>query len=186
MKSANKANLIIVLAALLGGAAGLTWSLARQADEVEQREAGSKGYIGTPAPMFSIKDLNRQSVDLEQLRGTPVLLNFWGTWCPPCRKEIPDLMEAHRDLADTRPMPASIIGIAVDEPEPVNQFAMDYQINYPILTPGYQKGYELSISYGNTTGAYPYSVFIDREGNIDRITVGLLDVAEAMEYLTGL
>lgn len=185
------AQLWIVLAAVVAAGAGYQTARMVSADRDPIVDTALPGgtrvdqLLGSPAPDFAMTDLNQQPTELSSLRGTPLLLNFWGTWCPPCRDEIPDLMIAQDQLRASGST-AQIIGIAVDEAEAALNFAIDYQINYPIVAPGYDDSVSLSIAYGNDRGTYPYSVFIDREGRIDRIIVGLLDVPEAARYLKSL
>ncbi len=185
------AQLWIVLGAVIAAAAGYQTARMVKSDRdpiVDTARAGETRVdqlLGSPAPDFAMTDLNQQPTELSSLRGTPLLLNFWGTWCPPCREEIPDLMIAQDELRASGSA-ALIIGIAVDDIDAALNFAVDYQINYPIVAPGYEDGMALSIAYGNDRGTYPYSVFIDREGNIDRIIVGILDVPEAARYLKSL
>jgi cytochrome c biogenesis protein CcmG/thiol:disulfide interchange protein DsbE len=86
---------------------------------------------GTPSLDFSLKDMDGKTVDLASFKGRPVLINFWATWCPPCKAEIPWLMEfsdkyKHGNLA--------VIGISVDDaPDEIRKFAAEQKINYSML-----------------------------------------------------
>jgi thiol-disulfide isomerase/thioredoxin len=113
-----------------------------------------------PAPDWKLTDLDGKSLSLSSLKGKVVLLNFWATWCGPCKAEIPDLISLQKKYADQGLV---IVGASVDEggvPE-VKAFADKIGINYPVViaTP------EMVQSYGNIE-AVPTSLVIDRKGQI--------------------
>lgn len=115
--------------------------------------------IGTPAPEISLTDLDGQTVVLSQLRGRTVLINFWATWCPPCVKEIPLLVEYHERLRDHG---LTAIGVAIDEIEPVRRFAQAHHFSYPVV----QATFTLMEQFGNLPGTMPYTVLVDQHGRI--------------------
>ena len=94
--------------------------------------------------------------------GKITLLNFWATWCPPCREEIPDFIRLHKEFKDRD---FSVIGLAIDQPDKVNAFELETGINYPSLIVE-KEGYALMEEYGSAYGALPYTVILDRRGNI--------------------
>ena len=128
------------------------------------------------APGFSLADLEGNTISLDQMRGKVVLLNFWGTWCGPCRKEIPDfinLMKKHNKDG------LEIVGITLTSgpPENIKAFADKWGINYKLLTD--IKGNEtqtVTALYGQATGkritGIPTTFIIDREGVIQKRYVG--------------
>ena len=128
------------------------------------------------APDFSLADLEGNTITLEQMRGKVVLLNFWGTWCGPCRKEIPDfinLMKKHNQDG------LEIVGITLTSgpPENIKAFSDKWGINYKLLTD--IKGNEtqtVTALYGQATGkritGIPTTFIIDREGVIRKRYVG--------------
>ena len=87
-----------------------------------------------------------------------VVLNFWATWCPPCRREIPDFISLQAAFG---PKGLQIVGIALDEPEKVKAFSREAGINYPVLL-GTE---EITVRYGGISGI-PTTFIIDRDGNI--------------------
>ena len=112
------------------------------------------------APDFELTDLKNKRVKLSQYRGKVVVLNFWATWCPPCRKEIPDFIETYSNY---REKGVEFLGIALDDEgkEVVAPFVSAKNINYPILI-GEPK---VVSSYGGIE-AVPTTFLIDREGRV--------------------
>lgn len=131
--------------------------------------------LRTPGPVTqtasapaTLTDLAGQSHSLDEWRGKLVLLNFWATWCPPCREEIPLLLRTQKQFADRN---VQIVGVAIDNPEAVLAFQEQMHIDYPILMGG-DDGITLMTRYGNAAGALPYSVFIAPDGRILRRKIG--------------
>jgi len=128
------------------------------------------------APDFSLADLDGNTVTLQQLKGKVVLLNFWGTWCGPCRKEIPDFINLSKKYKQDG---LEIIGVTLTSgpPENIKAFADKWGINYQLLTD--IKGNEtqtVTALYGQATGkritGIPTTFIIDRAGVIQKRYVG--------------
>jgi peroxiredoxin len=120
-----------------------------------------------PAPEFTLKDLTGNEVNLSDYRGKVVVLNFWATWCPPCRKEIPDFNELQKQYGDRG---LQFIGIALDErgAEVVKKWVAQNPVDYPVLI-GDQS---VRKSYGDMA-VIPVTILIDRQGNIRTKYIGL-------------
>lgn len=123
-------------------------------------------YFGVAAPTpdgpvadFSLPDLDGETRRLSEWRGKLVLVNFWATWCPPCRDEIPLFIDLQRE-AGARGL--QIVGVAIDQPDAVAAYSREMGINYPILLAG--DDLELLNRYGNRTASLPYSVLIGPDG----------------------
>jgi thiol-disulfide isomerase/thioredoxin len=117
---------------------------------------------------------------LGQWRGRVLVVNFWATWCAPCREEIPvfvRLQERHgaRGL--------QFVGIAIDEPGKVAEFAREFRINYPVLIGG-PESLELMRQAGNRQAVLPYTLVIDRSGNLVSRHPGSLKEQQLKELLT--
>jgi peroxiredoxin len=129
-------------------------SLAMQADD-------------TPAPDFTLPDLNGHMVKLSDYKGKVVVLNFWATWCPPCRKEIPDFNELQAQYGDRG---IQFIGVALDEEglAKVKKWTSTNPVNYPVVIAdaGIKKAY-------GDMNAIPVTLLIDRQGIIRTKYIGM-------------
>ena len=124
--------------------------------------------IGKPAPLnYTVKDMNGASVHLASYKGKIILLNFWATWCPPCKVEIPDLIELQEQYRDD----VVVLGFSVDDTaEQLKPFAADYKMNYPVLV---GLGHEnIQEAYGPMWGI-PVTIIIDRDGTIAKKQSGI-------------
>jgi peroxiredoxin len=120
------------------------------------------------APDFALTDLNGVVHHLSDYRGQVVVLNFWATWCPPCRKEIPDFVELQKAMTGK----VQFIGIALDDEglDKVKPWVTAHAIPYPILLP--DKEGKVAASYGEMS-SIPVTYFIDRKGMIRTTFIGM-------------
>jgi peroxiredoxin len=138
---------------------------------------------GKPAPDFTLKDLSGRDVTLSSLKGKVVLVNFWATWCPPCREEIPSMVRLNRLMQDK---PFQMLAISIDEggKSAVESFFLKAGVTLPALldTDG-----KVSKRYG-TTGV-PETFVVDTNGVILKKVIGGLDwtapeVVSALDSIT--
>jgi thiol-disulfide isomerase/thioredoxin len=123
-----------------------------------------------PAPDFNLPQLNGQNLQLSSYRGRVVLLDFWATWCVPCRAEIPHFVELQQKYGDHG---LQIIGVSMDDsPEPVRDFYQQFHMNYPVVM-GTAKTGEL---YGGVLGL-PIAFVIGKDGLIYSKKIGAADMA---------
>lgn len=116
--------------------------------------------VGKVAPVFQLEDLNGKTVSLKEFRGKVIVLNFWATWCAPCRAEMPSLENLYRNLKDKGLV---IIGVSVDSPEKtVQSFVKERGITFPILL---DKRKEVSFDDYGVIGL-PVTFLIDKKGII--------------------
>jgi thiol-disulfide isomerase/thioredoxin len=160
-------------------ALGLIWLAPGIGDnhEPETGPTGQKEYPGEPedaaatgknAPLhFTLKDMNGADVKLASFKGKVILLNFWATWCGPCKAEIPSLVELQEQYADD----LVILGFSVDDTvEKMRPYADQYKINYPLLVGnGREDGQD---AFGPLFGI-PVSVIIARDGTIAKKHSGI-------------
>jgi len=129
-----------------------------------------KGVEGpTQAPDFKLPDLDGRRIALSDFKGRVVLLNFWATWCPPCKGEVPELVALQSRYQSAG---LDIIGVSLDDApiEHVRQFKEVYRINYVVLYAGGEKE-KLIRRFGNFRGI-PATFLIDREGRIVKQVTG--------------
>ena len=135
---------------------------------------------------FELSDLDGTIRNSDEWSGKPLLVNFWATWCVPCRKEMPGLMDLHEKYADQG---FEVIGLAAElgtagsDPEKVANFINEMGIRYPILFGEMEAVIDISKRYGNRIGGLPYSAFIDRNGLVRHVKFGELSLDEAEEML---
>jgi thiol-disulfide isomerase/thioredoxin len=126
---------------------------------------------GHPAPDFELKTLEGDTLRLSDFKGQPVLVNFWATWCGPCRAEFPDFQEAHVDNADS----LVIIGVnstSADQLDLVDDFVAEMGATFPIVLDETGDTVELYRVLG-----LPTSVFIDRNGIVNELFTGPINKA---------
>ena len=111
---------------------------------------------------------------MADLRGKPLLINFWATWCPPCVKEMPELDRFHQAFS---PQGWQVVGLAIDGPTAVRQFLAKVKVGFPIGLAGLG-GTELVRSLGNAQGALPFSVLIGANGQVLQRKLGETSFAE--------
>ena len=111
---------------------------------------------------FSLVSLKGDAVSIDEFRGEKTLINFWATWCRPCRKEMPMLNGV---FLSQDPSDFSVVGIAIDKPEKVKQFVAELGIDFPIMV-GQSEAYDVMKALGNEALTLPYTILIDEEGEV--------------------
>lgn len=160
-------------------ALGLLWAasdLSQQPppDEVSSsttaaaEDADDTKVVGKMAPLeYTVKDMNGADVRLSSFKGKVILLNFWATWCHPCKEEIPDLVALQTQYKDD----IVVLGFSIDDkPEELKEYAKQFQMNYPVLVGA---GHEnIQEAYGPLWGV-PVTVIIGRDGKIAKKQSGI-------------
>jgi thiol-disulfide isomerase/thioredoxin len=164
--------LILVVIALLAGAGGyLAYRSTGMLPDQAGRTAGKM-------PEFVLPDLTGSERTGSEWSGRARLVNFWATWCPPCVREIPLLIELQEEYGPR----LAVIGIAIDDVEAVQDYAAKSQFNYPVLV-----GQQDAVALGNQVLAdwigLPFTAFVDESGDIVRVHVGELHRDQAEKYL---
>ena len=121
-------------------------------------------------PDFVLSDLNGTPRPISDWSGQPLLLNFWATWCAPCRREMPLLQKLHEESGSTG---LQVIGIAIDRVPDVNAFTTETGVTYPILV-GQEDAIELTEEFGLDVLGLPFSVLTGGDGQILKIQLGEL------------
>ncbi|HEX9234505.1 MAG TPA: redoxin family protein [Candidatus Acidoferrum sp.] len=165
-------TLVVLTAAVLISGCGRTQTAHADAVHTKQDapDANVIRFVKNPdaAPAFQLNDLNGKPISLAEAKGKIVLLNFWATWCGPCRAEIPDLVDLQKRYADK----FEIIALVTDEDDPdeVRRFVLQSGINYRVA----MSSDEVRRDYGGIA-ALPTSFVIDPQGRIVQKHVGLND-----------
>jgi len=122
-----------------------------------------------PAPLdYTLRDVTGEEVDLISYKGKVILLNFWATWCGPCKIEIPWFVEFQETYGDKGLV---VLGLSVDDtPEQMRPFIAEYQVNYPMLVGLGREDFQEA--YGPVWGL-PITFMIDREGTLCRKHIGI-------------
>lgn len=151
---------------LLGAALLLLYFLVPSANTAGGVATGSSRRA---MPDFSLQSLNGSTWSLNDHRGQVVLVNFWATWCPPCRAETPGLVRLSHEFEGRG---FSLVGIAMDDDPAsvVPGFVNEYQMTYPVLLPG-------DFALAQTTESLPTSFLVDKKGRVARTYTGMVSEA---------
>ena len=155
----------------------LSYSLSACDQPTQAPQENKKTSAISPVD-FVFTDLDGKPRSLKEWQGKFIVLNFWASWCPPCREEIPSFIELQEQYRDAG---LQFIGIAIDDAVSVQRFAQQLEINYPLLIAQTQ-GIELAKQYGNLSGALPFSVLINTDGEIVARHTGILTAAKIIEF----
>ena len=149
-------------------AAGFAWILF-SADKSGTSTAGKipAPQTGFLAPDFALKTPEGETIQLSDLRGQPVLVNLWATWCPPCRAEMQTLETVYNDYKDQGFIVLAVNMTSQDDPQAVLPFVTERGLTYPILLD--DKG-EIAKAY--QMKSLPSSFFINRDGTINEVVIG--------------
>jgi thiol-disulfide isomerase/thioredoxin len=176
MSARRREWLLIGLVALASAAAGYGYNAWRTAPRGEAAE----GLAALKA--MTLPDLHGKPQPLDQWRGKVVIVNFWATWCAPCREEIPLLMKFQEKYAERG---LQLVGIAIDQPEKVRPYAAEMGMNFPALIGGVDM-IETARLLGNRAGVLPFTVVLDRDGNIAAREIGMVKEAPMEALLSSL
>ena len=157
----KNSKLIIAIAAI-ALIAGVVVARFVHVDNATPPTAQNHNAMPTEMVGFSLPDTDGKMHDINEWRGKIVVLNFWATWCPPCRAEVPLFVDTQEKF---RKEGLVIVGVAIDKKQDVANFIDSYFINYPVLV-SEEDNTELMASYGNRIATLPYSVVMDRKGKV--------------------
>ena len=178
----TKQNLLIIALALASAGVGLVAS--RWMQPTPRNVAVEKGItaltVGDRRDDASLPDRDGKPTSLAQWDGKLVLLNFWASWCGPCREEMP-LLDSIHQLHAAKGL--EVVGIASEDATAANGFLQQFPVSYPILVNDPALGPDWSIRYGNTRNVLPYSVLIGRDGRIVAQRIGNFDEAGIEAWL---
>jgi len=157
----------------LGGAGLAAWRL-----RVGAEQEGSHAAFWDA----SFEGLGGETLRMASMRGRPLLLNFWATWCPPCVQELP-LLNAFYD--ENRAKGWQVLGLAIDQPGNVQKFLQRMPLDFPVVLGGLG-GTELSRGLGNDKGGLPFTVMFAADGSISRRKIGQLTAQDLQSWAKSL
>jgi len=164
----KKAIIIFVAASLaLIGGVGARILIAQSKTETKQ------GAL----PDFSLPDLNGQMHSINEWQDKVRVINFWATWCHPCLKEMPEFNQLQNDYSSKG---MQLIGVALDDPEPVQAFVDKHKIAYPILVSP-DEGIRIAHDLGNVVNTVPFTVIVDKTGRMVKSHMGTLTGEELLK-----
>jgi thiol-disulfide isomerase/thioredoxin len=126
-------------------------------------------------PQFSLSDRTGKATSIAAFAGKSLIINFWATWCAPCRREIPLLENLSTEWAGRG---VTVVGVAVDYRDKVLAFADQFKIGYPLLI-GEQEALDAATAFGVETPVFPFTVFTDRRGEVVAVFLGELHRPQA-------
>ena len=151
-----------------------------QANNVPAKKKES--MVGHKADNFALMDTDGNERQLSEWQGKVIAINFWATWCPPCREEIPAFVELQQAYSEKG---LQFVGIALQTTDEIRDFLVEFNVNYPSLVGG-QEVMAIAEQLGNGIGALPYTVIFDRDGIIQFTKRGTLSKTEAEDIITRL
>jgi thiol-disulfide isomerase/thioredoxin len=172
----NRGIVIVAVAALAAGAGFYGYQQRTQPAPAPQPAATiPTAKLAATVPDFSLADRAGQMRSLHDWNGKALIVNFWATWCAPCRKEIPLLQKLQRERAGEG---FQVVGIAVDFREKVLAYADEMKIDYPLLI-GEQEALDAASAFGVEAIGFPFTIFTDTRGRVVVAHMGELTQAEA-------
>lgn len=132
-------------------------------------------------PHISFPDLSGKQHALREWQGHKLLINFWATWCAPCRKEMPELVSLQSEFKQQNLI---IVGIALDDRSQVRSYLRKNPVNYPVLLAP-ESGSMLSAELGNRMGVVPFSVFVDVDGVVEFTKMGMVNKDMVKDWIQG-
>jgi thiol-disulfide isomerase/thioredoxin len=170
----NLRTVLVVGGALAAGAAAYFVYQQRPVELPPAPASMTPTRLAERVPTFSLADREGTMRTLQDWQGKSLIVNFWATWCAPCRREIPLLQEIANDRAAEG---FQVVGIAVDFRDKVLAYADEMKIGYPLLI-GEQEALDAAAAFGVESVGFPFTVFSDNQGRIVTAHIGELHEPE--------
>jgi len=171
------AGVVMTILLVMVGWYGLHLYQEQQTASIRMTSLGVKQL-----PAFSLPDLEGRTRHSSEWKGKVLVINFWATWCPPCRKEMPLFIEMQEQYAEDG---VQFVGIAIDDPDMVQDFYDVYGINFPTLIGG-AEAIKLANTLGNRFDSLPFTAIFDRQGNTRYVQAGEVTKSTLLRQLAPL
>ena len=163
----RSSGVLVLAVAMLAAGAGFFAYRAAPSDRPDAEAASELMRLRLP-------DISGNDQSLAQWRNKVLVVNFWATWCEPCREEVPALVRVQAKYAANG---VQVVGISVDSVDKVRKFANEYRIEYPLVI-GSIAVIEVTRRLGNKAAGLPYTVVMDRSGRVVKTHLGAISEAE--------
>ena len=166
--------LAVIVVAIVSGWAGFRFNASRY-------EKGNVEATGTIAQLLvaTFQDLDGRPHTLGDWRGKILVVNFWATWCPPCRDEMPAFSNIQLRLGNQA---VQFVGIAIDSPDQVREYIRTMPVSYPVMI-GSAATLGITAGLGNASQGLPFTLVLDREGRLISSKLGLMSDDELEEHI---
>jgi thiol-disulfide isomerase/thioredoxin len=175
------AGALVAIVAAGGGVLASRWLNNGDAEIAQAAQPAHQSAVEQlwTAPVTNV-DGKPQSLSL--LKGHPIVVNFWASWCGPCVEEMPALSQLQREYAKKG---IQFVGLGVDSEKNVQEFLHKVKVAYPVYVTGFG-GADLARAFGNNAGGLPFTVVIDANGNVRSTKLGQIDPAVLRQTLDAL
>jgi thiol-disulfide isomerase/thioredoxin len=163
----------------LSGATPATPTQTTLSRTVTESPAVASGSALTRLMTKKYADLQGRPLSLQQWSGKVLVVNFWATWCPPCREEMPGFSRLQKKYAANG---VQFVGIGVDDADKMQQYQKEYPVDYPLMVAELD-AMGLTAELGNSTEGLPFTVFIDRTGRLHSAKIGRMSESEVELHL---
>lgn len=166
--TALRQRAVIVLVALAAAGAGLLLN--------QNRDFNHASVAGDATAMMQLTllDANGTKLSMGQWRGKVLVVNFWATWCAPCREEMPEFSRVSQEYATKD---VQFVGIGIDTVDNLRNFTRDFQVAYPLLV-GEGDAMQASVAVGNKVMALPFTAILSRTGKVTQVKLGKMSAPE--------
>lgn len=173
---------IVAIAAAGGGVLASHWFNGGGAEVAQAAQAASPHSAVDQLWTAPVTSVDGKPQSLSLLKGHPIVVNFWASWCGPCVEEMPALSQLQREYAKKG---IQFVGLGVDSEKNVQAFLQKVKVAYPVYITGFG-GADLARAFGNTAGALPFTVVIDAKGNVRSTKLGQIDPTALKQTLDAL
>ncbi len=176
------AGALVAIVAAVGGVLANHWLNGGNAEVAQAAQPASAESAVAQLWAAPVTTVDGKPQTLSLLKGHPIVVNFWASWCGPCIEEMPALSQLQREYAKKG---IQFVGLGVDSDKNVQAFLQKVKVAYPVYVAGFG-GADLARAFGNTAGGLPYTVVIDANGNIRSTKLGQIDPQALKQTLDAL